>query len=268
MLITVCSEPMDYPAEIGQMPDSSGLLGDPAALRARMAEDGYLFLRGFHPRQEVLAARARIQEKMKELGIQTGQHRQMQAAAALPEVLALLEAPRLFAFFGAFFGEPALTFDEKWLRAVGHGEFTGLHYDNVYMGRGSARLHTVWTPLGDLPLEMGTLAVCAGSHLEPFRELQETYGRQDVDRDPVRNGGWYSNNPREVSARFGGRWVTSPVQAGDAIVFPMFTLHGSTQNTTRNIRMSCDTRFQPAADPADERWAGAARAGHTPYGAA
>jgi hypothetical protein len=36
----------------------------------------------------------------------------------------------------------------------------------------------------------------------------------------------------------------------------MFTMHGSTNNTTERWRMSCDTRFQPAADPVDERWVG------------
>ena len=36
----------------------------------------------------------------------------------------------------------------------------------------------------------------------------------------------------------------------------MFTMHGSTNNTTDRWRLSCDTRFHPAADPVDERWIG------------
>jgi len=42
------------------------------------------------------------------------------------------------------------------------------------MGRGSDRLHTCWTLIGDTPMELGTLAVCVGSHLEAFQRLKQT----------------------------------------------------------------------------------------------
>ena len=32
-------------------------------------------------------------------------------------------------------------------------EFTGAHFDSVYMGRGSQDLMTTWIPLGDYPVE-------------------------------------------------------------------------------------------------------------------
>ena len=38
--------------------DSAPILGDPAALRARMAEDGYLFVKGLLPREAVVGVRA------------------------------------------------------------------------------------------------------------------------------------------------------------------------------------------------------------------
>ena len=50
--------------------------------------------------------------------------------------------------------------------------------------------------------------------------------------------------------------MTADMRAGDVIIITMFTLHGSTNNTTNRWRLSCDTRFQPAADPVDERWVG------------
>ena len=39
--------------------------------------------------------------------------------------------------------------------------------DNVYMSRGSKNLITTWIPFGDIPMEMGTVAVCEGSHRLP-----------------------------------------------------------------------------------------------------
>ena len=41
----------------------------------------------------------------------------------------------------------------KWLRAVAPEEFTGVHTDRVFLGRGSPRLLTAWIPLGDCPVE-------------------------------------------------------------------------------------------------------------------
>jgi hypothetical protein len=46
----------------------------------------------------------------------------------------------------------------------------GAHVDNVYMGRGTSDLLTIWTPFGPNPIEMGTLAVVESSHKLP--ELQ------------------------------------------------------------------------------------------------
>src|SRR5690606_33274446 len=80
------------------------------------------------------------------------------------DVLAVLEAPELFAFYDTFFEEPSRTFDYKWLRGVGNEEYTGAHMDIVYMGRGSRRLYTCWIPFGDIPVAHGTLAMCVGSH--------------------------------------------------------------------------------------------------------
>ena len=56
------------------------------------------------------------------------------------------------------------TLDYKWVRATPPGGATGAHLDWVYMGRGTPNLVTVWIPLGDVPLQLGGLAVLAGSN--------------------------------------------------------------------------------------------------------
>ena len=41
------------------------------------------------------------------------------------------------------------------------------------MGRGTQNLFTLWTPFGENPIEMGTLAVIEGSHkLDNFKDFQ------------------------------------------------------------------------------------------------
>ena len=258
MKMMVCKDELEWGVELDEMRSANGLLGDPAALKERFETDGYLLLRGFHPRNEVMAAREAILGAMDAQGLKSiSPHNR--DVAQLPEVLRVLESPRLFSFFKGHFGEEALTFNEKWLRTVANGGYTGLHFDNVYMGRGSDRLHTVWTPLGDLTRELGTLAVWTGDTAE-LAELRRSYGAVDVDRDKV--AGWLSHSPKGFLETFGGRWVTTDVQAGDVIVINMFTMHCSTTNVTDQLRLSCDIRFQPAGDPADERWVGENRTGH------
>lgn len=264
---------VDFPGtQLGEMRDSNGILDDPAAMRARMAKEGYLLIRGLYPRETILAGRRAVFEQFDAAGaLQPGEPIEdgvvkpggnapgimgRKGVTHEPRVRAVLEGKPIFDFFQRFLGRPALTFDYKWMRGVKQGDFTGAHYDVVYMGRGSVdRLFTVWTPFGDIPVEQGTLAICEGSHALPsFQKLRDTYGRMDVDRDRV--SGWYANDPFEVVEKFGGRWLTTDFQAGDVLVFTMFTLHMSTANLTNRWRLTSDTRFQPADEPVDERWIG------------
>ena len=183
-----------------------------------------------------------------------------------PSALAVFENKRLFDFFRLYFGEEAVTYDYKWLRAVGNESFTGCHYDTVYMGRGSQNVHTVWIPIGNIPVSQGTLAILEGSHnLESFARLRNTYGRIDVDRDMISEG-WFSSDPYEITDKFGGRWLTTEFNPGDLLIFGLFTMHASTTNLTDKFRISCDIRFQPSGEKMDERWAGKKPVGHYAWG--
>jgi hypothetical protein len=53
---------------------------------------------------------------------------------------------------------------------------------------------------------------------------------------------------------------------GDLLTFRMDTVHASTDNRTHRIRLSTDTRYQRASEPADERWIGENPIGHSQAG--
>lgn len=251
--------------------DSSALLGDTRALRERLASDGYLLLRGFHPRDEVLRARAAILDFVAAAGALAPEAAREDGVAAAsaappnmkgrrdithhPAVQPILEGPAVMALFARLFDAPARSFDYKWLRATPPGEFTGVHADSVYMGRGSARLLTCWVPFGEITPALGAITLCVGSHRSPdFARVRETYGRSDNDRDGY--GGWLTLDPLELSERYGARWATTTFAPGDLLVFGMQLLHASFTNVTDRHRLSCDVRFQPADEPIDERWVG------------
>lgn len=259
-----------------ELRDSNDILGDTKALLERIEQDGYLLIRGFHDREQVLAARRGylkqlhlkghlLQDTNWEDGVvgPTGKGASfMGNNLDMPALLDVVNSPKTMQFFDRFLGGKPLTFDFKWARAVGPGEFTGSHYDIVYMGRGTKKLYTLWTPLGDIAYDMGGLAFCLGS--QHFERIKQTYGQMDVDRDNV--VGWFSDDPIDIVDRFGGQWGTTTFEAGDVLIFGMYIMHASLTNTTDRLRLSVDTRYQLASEPADERWCGREPKGHYAWG--
>ena len=234
--------------------------GDWDAVRKRLHEDGYVFVRGGISSEAVDAARLRVLQHFVELGSSNNEGADTPTSSILdpvyaveegvlmkncglgcvpfmegrnpvthsPELLKVIEGKELRRFFEGVFGTPNVrSFDFKWLRAVPREKFTGAHVDNVYMSRGSPRLLTTWIPFGENPLERGGLCICEGSNrLESFAPLRETYGRLDHERDGLRGSGWFSHDPVEISKLFGPcTWRTADFAPGDFIVFTMQTVH-------------------------------------------
>lgn len=246
----------------------------PEQLRERLEQDGYLLLRGLHDADQVLQVRRGILERLNERGLldasaplmdgialpglKTTASVRANADLKSPALCDLLYSDRAHRFFERLFGEIAQPYQYQWLRAAGPGAGSPIHADLPYMGRGSPRVRTLWTPLGRMTPDMGPLAICLGSHRWP--EVRGTYAHSDVDRD--RHTGVFTDDAAELVDRFGGRWATTTFEPGDVVVLGMYTLHGSLTNTSNRFRISCDTRYQPAAEPMDERWSGDEPTGH------
>jgi ectoine hydroxylase-related dioxygenase (phytanoyl-CoA dioxygenase family) len=272
MMVKVGTRELEMDGEqLTELRSSNDILQDKQALRERMEEDGYLLIRGFHDRDKVLEARKSILEKMAQMG-KLDRDTQLEDGVMadgsktifmggtnedLPALLNVLNGEHIMRFFDEFIGEQSLTYHYKWLRAVGKGDFTGAHYDIVYMGRGTQNVYTVWSPLGDVTYEMGGLAICLGSHR--FEKLKQSYGSKDADRDGV---GHYTDDPLVITEKFGGKWATTEFQAGDVLIFGMFLMHCSLENTTNQYRISVDARYQSASEQVDERWSGKKPKGH------
>jgi hypothetical protein len=280
------------PERFGTLESSIDLLHDPAALRERMQVEGYLYLPGYLDRDQVLAARQEIAERLAaaghtepgtppiELVARAGLDIAFTPDLALdnPPLHQLLYSGRMMDFFAAFLAGEVRHYDFTWLRTVAPGRGTAPHMDIVFMGRGTTNLYTTWTPLGDIPLEQGGLMILERSH--QHERLNNGYGRKDVDKYCVNHvgegytkmggggniapGGWLSKNPVKLRQNLGGRWLTANFRAGDMLVFSMFTVHTSLDNHSDRIRISSDTRYQLASEPVDERWVGEEPPGHGP----
>jgi hypothetical protein len=271
---------------VGPLRESSDVLDDETALRDRLSEDGYLYLPGFHTRADVLDARSSVVEQLRAGGYAGSWHvttpDEETGADVLPgarangemrsdvadrcsPLQALLYGPRMMALFEQLLQSEVRHFDFTWLRAYPPGPGTHAHMDTVFMNRGSDRVLTAWTPLGDLPLRMGGVAVLEASHHSG--RLREGYADRDVDTYCLDDGGpsdvpkpkWngsLSKDPATLRSTLGSRWLTAPYRAGDVLVFSMHTVHVGLDNRTDFLRLSCDSRYQPVGDPVDSRWVG------------
>ena len=266
---------LDTSAEkFGELRESNNILGDVDAMRTRMADEGYLFFRGLINRDAVLEARQEILLKYAIVGeIDSINHPLMDAIQSdntfidKVNLRAFTESARsgiayqnvvlnerLIEFYELFFGGAVHPYDFRWPRFVRPGEGCGFHSDGPYMNRGSNRVYTSWIPLGDVTREEGALIILENSHKD--ETLLSTYAKRDADKEKI---SWLSTNPLKLQNRFGGRWLSTDFEAGDVLCFGMHMLHGALDNCSpiKRCRLTSDTRYQPAAEPIDERWNGA-----------
>lgn len=270
------------PEAFGWLRDSNDARGDFDELRRRMDTDGYLFLPGFLDRDEVRSVRHGIAQQFEREGILDPAFpteemviREGERMYFRPDISngnsrlqSVIYSERMMAFYSGLLAEPAMHYDYTWFRAVGPGYGTQPHCDVVYMGRGAREVYTAWVPFGDVPLHVGGLIVLEGSHRNP--DLVEGYHLMDVDTACVNADrkselnaagfdgfGALDSSVPNVQARYRQRLLTCPeYRMGDLLTFSIYTVHGALDNQTRHIRISSDSRYQRASEPADERWIG------------
>ena len=266
-------------ALLGQMQEVHDWSRVRAQLPGLLRRDGYLLLRAALDARQVLQARRDVLGRLQAVGeivepadaaVATGTSRRAalhpdlgvfwRSVCESPRLRALTHGAALAELSAAVLGAVTVPFDFLWLRTLVQGRASPLHFDHVYMNRGSPHVVTVWVPLGDVPLEAGPLVVVEGSN--QFTDLITRYRGVDVDRDSL-PGSFPDDAVAFASAR-GSRLLTTDFRAGDVVLFDMFTLHGSCDNRMggARVRLSCDVRWQPAAEARDERWFGHPPPGH------
>lgn len=264
----------------------------PEAVRSAMTEDGYVYLPGFLDRAAVLDVRRELVSRLSALdfltpgadpmdaiaregfGRPTATDLYRQLAVSNTPLQSLLYGGPMIKFWQDFLGGDVLHFDFTWIRATPPGGGTAAHTDIVFMGRGTKQLYTAWVPYGDIPLELGGLAVLEHGHRH--ETIRTDYGSRDVDTycentgenptaGPDPDQSLLDSDPTRLRQTLGGRWLTTNYAAGDLLVFGMFTPHVGIDNQTANqLRLSSDSRYQLASEDVDERWIGPEPIGHGP----
>ena len=256
-------------------------------LAQQLSQRGHLLLRGVHDPVEVEAARQEVLYRLAEVGevkhpVDSGlasgtSHRRevypttedlgsfWRSVSEGNAVRSVINGPRITRIMSQLFQEPAQHFSFAWLRAMTAGRASPPHVDHPYMNRGSKRLVTCWRPLCQISLTDGPLFILEDSH--KWSDIRQQFDGHDVDRDPSRPG-HIEESPITLAQRKASKFLTAEFNLGDCLVFGMFTVHGSFDNNSETglIRLSCDTRFQPAADQMDERFSGSNPPAHNGLG--
>ncbi len=289
--ITCLGEELDTAKDcFGWLQPSTNLLGDAAALKQRLDEDGYLYLPGYLDRAYVDEARNFLLHQISAMGllnenapVENGIARQPWQPTPchhlvndnLPLQQLLYDGP-MIELYQRLLGNEISHFDFTGMRVMGPGHGTAPHADAVYMNRGSQQLFTSWTPLMEIDLDMGGLLVMPGSHkvdrLEKYFESDvDTYCTNKPNREPQDVHRWIgpvgdgklTAHPAKLQKSLGLPWLTAErYQPGDVLIFGIRTVHASIDNTTNRIRLSTDSRYQRSNEELDERWIGPDPIGH------
>jgi hypothetical protein len=235
-----------------ELRDSRPILGDWQALRAQIATEGYVFLRGLLDpaavRQVGRAGLGYLQEAgWTEPGpdpVSAPPRRPVRAvrmrdAFGDPGYRRILVDPGfnmtpfaspLADLMGQILGPGGFCYPLKLPRIVYPAALVPRQPGNVVHQdyRSVQDMFTCWVPLGDVPPSLGGLAV------EP--------GSQTTSR--VRHRPLESLEPG---------WLTADYRAGDVLVFHCLTTHAALPNTDSRMRFSAEYRWQLADQPAPRR---------------
>ena len=240
----------------GPLTESTGIDPGSNEARQRLARDGYLFLRGFLPPQDVAAVEEAIGAAV---AVAPGwlaegtdpaewiagpavasegyddpdfwaMYRRVQSIQSFHE---FAHHPRIVSAIEGLLEDGVFVHSNHVARVVGPSariEPTHIHQDWRPV-QGAADTLTVWIPLADIPPPLGGLRILEGSQTGGVVEFDpETESILIDDHDP--------------------RWRSASYRRGDALIFHSLTVHAGLPNTTDRLRRSCEFRYQRVSDPA------------------
>ena len=260
-----------------QESDRSGSIDE---MRQGLSRDGYIFLRNFfdpysvdRAQNSIFSALEQVDEVSKINGftVATGRSRRpspendngnfWRSVSEDKNVRSVTHAQSLKSLFDRLFAEASVAFDFVWVRVMPPGLSSPLHFDHVYMNRGSDKVLSVWIPFSKVYPQNGSLFIIEKSNR--FEDLIDKYRGVDVDRMGFSCGA-VNINPITLAKERKKSLLTSNFEPGDILIFEMFLLHASFDNNspTKEVRFSCDVRYQPESGAKDNRWFGVCPAGH------
>jgi ectoine hydroxylase-related dioxygenase (phytanoyl-CoA dioxygenase family) len=255
-------------------------------VRSLLEAQGYVWLKGFLKRADVVEFRGWVLSHLAEAGLLEPGNDPRAGIAASGGVDRKRADRRLMsivrsAVYEGFCAQPTLSrFMDDFLSGLSYlhkrkimrftlpntNAATPAHYDLVYLRGGTSRIVTAWIPIGDTPVDMGGLCYLENSHAIG-KDMEAEFDRRNAEltlqerisafNRNMTEGGWVSKDLPEMAERFDTRWLVADYEAGDVVLHSPYMIHASTTNRSAEgrIRLSTDIRYQNVDDEIDARWA-------------
>lgn len=247
------------PDIIDPLAESTSVLGDDAALRARIDADGYLYLPQLLPRELIQSIRAELLEILAQaewIDLNTPRdearanldnfHAEPEPAfldvfyrqLSLRSVNALAHHPALIAvlqriFQDQVFVHPRLIMRNMFPQKAAYT--TPAHQDHPLV-QGPKDHYAAWIPFCDCTTEMGGYSLAPGTHKSGYHEFEPALGIGQMEIVDL---------PQ--------RWVHGPTAMGDVILHHTMLVHRGVPNHSDALRLSVDCRYQRMSDPVVDR---------------
>ncbi|HEY9290333.1 MAG TPA: phytanoyl-CoA dioxygenase family protein [Microlunatus sp.] len=244
------------------VPDSERT--DRDKLWQRLAADGYLYLPGFLDPQAVQDFRSYYFDRLAPAGLTEQNANGDLDQATLRRVLFreivpgqpyadFCRQPAIVDFFSWLLADDVHLHRRKILRHTrpgdsGIGQATQAHYDLLYLRAGTDQVLTIWIPIGDCPVERGSLIYLEGSH--HWVQNEEAAGRL------TRPAASITADLPGLADDHDARWLATDFRSGDVMVHTAQIVHAALDNVDpdRVTRLSTDIRYQRVSDRIDVRW--------------
>ena len=234
---------------------ANDLAANPERLKSLLVEEGYLFFRGVLDGVQILDVKRDLVRLLQEQGLVTpGSSEPIWTGAGMDRIddvaLYSLSSYQELSEGSAkmlaekVFGEAAFMFKNPNIRYTlpEHSMYVTPAHQDLFFIRGTTSFCTLWIPLMDIDESMGGLALAAGSHKRGLRDHIEQPGVYSYV---------FKGRPQKgvALAEIDEPWLSSDYHPGDVLLFHNLTLHRGLPNRSDRIRLSIDTRAQPASAP-------------------
>jgi hypothetical protein len=235
---------------VHELEDATSLLASAPDLRARLAADGYVFLRGLVAADVVRSVVEEMLAVVSPLGWTAPGARIAPEAderwwtgyvrlQALQSFHELAHHPALTAACASLCGEPLLVHPRKIARMTSPGSaFATPAHQDLPLIEGSPATVTAWLPLTPCGPDDGALQVAVGSHGAGLRRVRPSAG-----------GGAMSVGDDIAAAT----WASADFEPGDVLVLHALNVHRAAANRGAGMRVSVDYRYQAASEPVCSR---------------
>lgn len=251
--------------DYSRMIDSIDELNDPACLRSRMEDNGYLYFHRLVDQDRVLGVKRDIMALLREHSIieddgaaepmwsggpqptETEYMAVYDRIARLDSFQQLARSPEIVSVIETICGETVQVWEQQLIRIVYPELDTatvrgiGAHQDgDPALGYQAESFYTTWVALMDIDMSVGGLAVSPESHKRGLLESK----------------GMVTSSAKDANKKSYGldadalEWATTEYAPGSAVIFASRTVHLGLPNHSDRIRLSGDFRYQRASETA------------------